>query len=91
MNPDLELNVYLCVVHVLLTLEILVCSHRSFDLAKCNAEIIKQDEITLHHNYLAPVSRVLPAWIVKLANRPSRVIHVDPHAVVVPGLAGAFL
>ena len=28
---------------------------------------------------------------MKLTNRPSRVIHVDPQAVVVPGLAGTFV
>ena len=41
--------------------------------------------------YLAPLSGVLPDWIIKLTNCPSRVIHVDPQAVVVPGLAGMFL
>ena len=45
----------------------------------------------LHHNYLESLSGVLPAWIIKLANRPSRVIHIDPQAVVVPGLAGMLL
>ena len=42
-------------------------------------------------NFLAHLSGVLPAWIIKLTNRPSRLIHVDPQAVVVPGLAGTFV
>ncbi|KAF8797602.1 hypothetical protein BYT27DRAFT_7204413 [Phlegmacium glaucopus] len=42
-----------------------------------------------HHNYLAPLDGILPAWIIKLTNRPSRVIHIDPQAIVVPGLADA--
>jgi hypothetical protein len=44
------------------------------------------DEIDLHYNFLSPF---LPAWLIRLTNRPSRVIHVDPQAVVVPGLADA--
>ena len=47
-----------------------------------------KDEIVSHHNYLAPLSGFLPAWITKLAIRPTRVIHLDPQAAVVPGLAG---
>jgi hypothetical protein len=51
----------------------------------------KFDEIGSHHNYLAPLAGILPAWIIKLTTRPSRVIHVDPQAIVVPGLAGTLL
>lgn len=95
MNPDLELNVYLSVVRVLLNLASLVCSIIFSWTPRCNTKsnnwwnfLFLKDEIVSHHNYLAPLSGVLPAWITKLAIRPPKVIHIDPQAAVVPGLAG---